>query len=173
MASLGFEATVRPADIDETARDGEGALDLVERLAREKVTALPVADDEIVLGADTVVIADDTILGKPVDDADARRMLQALSGGEHRVATGMAAKSTDGIVSIVDETSVRFRDLSDADIDWYLSRGEHLDKAGAYGIQGAASVFVESISGSYDTVVGLNRARLGELHPDLRPGVSS
>ncbi|MCU1357455.1 MAG: maf protein [Acidimicrobiales bacterium] len=179
---------VRPADIDETARDGEPAEELVQRLAVDKAQAVAAAADEadiVVLGADTVVVVDGRILGKPADAADAASMLRSLSGRTHEVLTGLAVVrrrsgaapqgadppghapgSTDGSAAValapaisvrteVVTTQVTFAAMSDAEVAWYVATGEPLDKAGAYGIQGSGGAFVTSITGSYDNVVGL------------------
>jgi len=150
---------VRPADIDESHRPAESPVELVERLAREKA-ARTVHPGELVLGADTVVVVDGEILGKPVDRPAAGAMLALLSGRRHDVVTGVAVAdrrrgSAVGIRSGTATTSVSFRTLTASEINAYVEGGEGLDKAGAYGIQGGGGAFVESISGRYDTVVGL------------------
>ena len=131
----------------------------MKRLAEAKARAVW-RDGEIVLGADTAVVIDKTILGKPADEDEARRMLRLLSGRIHRVLTGIAL--FDGTVARVDfeETMVHFRDLDDLEIADYAATGEPLDKAGAYGIQGAASKFVQRIEGCYFNVVGLPISRV-------------
>lgn len=160
---------MRPADVDETPRPGEPAVELVHRLALTKAEAgLDAASepDVVVLAADTVVVLDDAILGKPVHAADAAAMLARLSGRTHRVLTGVAvarrtAAPAEGLAPAqataveVEATEVTFVPLDPADIDWYVATGEPLDKAGAYGIQGVGGVFVSSIRGNYDNVVGL------------------
>lgn len=155
LAAAGIVVDVRPTDIDETPLLDEAPHMLVRRLARQKAEALGALDD-IVVAADTTVALGPLILNKPVDDDDARRMLRALSGRVHSVFTGWCARRAGhderhGVV----ETSVGFRQLSDADIDAYLATGEHRDKAGAYGIQGAAAVLVATVHGSLTNVIGL------------------
>ena len=150
-----FEAIT--AGIDETQQADEKPLDYVQRLAREKAEA--VADkleSGLVLGADTTVVVGDQLLGQPVDDADARRMLKLLSGKWHEVLTGVALVKVGG-QTIVDHerTRVRFVEMSEAEIDWYVSTGEPQGKAGAYGIQGKAALFIEQIEGDYFNIVGL------------------
>jgi septum formation protein len=152
--------TVRPVDLDESPLPGEAPRDYVLRLAVEKAAA---ASGELVLAADTTVVVDGEILGKPRDDDDARRMLRLLSGREHSVLTGIAL----GKAAEVDETLVRFAPLSEAEIDWYVATGEPRDKAGAYAIQGLGSLFVESVEGSYSNVVGLPIPRMYRLFARL------
>ena len=118
---------------------------------------------EVVVAADTSVALDTAILGKPVDHAAVRRMLRSLSGRTHRVHTAVAVAMNGRITSETVTTKVTFAELSNDDIDWYLSTGEHSDKAGAYGIQGAGGVFVESIDGSYSNVAGLPLAQTTAL----------
>ena len=151
---------IDPADIDETPVEGESADDLVVRLAMTK--AETIADrhpGRTVLGADTVVVVDGEILGKPIDLDDAAAMLRRLSGRTHQVMTGVAVVDSSRSVvtrgSICEITDVRFRELGDPMIDHYLASGEADDKAGAYGIQGRASLFVEGIVGNHQNVVGL------------------
>ena len=167
LKELGLDPIVRPADIDETPRLAEGAATYVERLAVEKGAAVGADAGEVVVSADTIVVLDGELLGKPVDDADARSMLKRLSGRTHEVMTGIAVRRGDDVQSFVETTVVHFAELSDADVDWYVGTGEPADKAGAYGIQGRGGAFVESIEGSYDNVIGLPRHRLRPLISDL------
>ena len=146
-------------DIDEKRFEGEGAVAYVERLAREKAeAAAPQRAGRLVLGADTVVVVDDQILGKPLDEGDARRMLRLLSGRWHEVLTGIALVRDGvepGLVVAHETTRVRFAQMTEAEVEWYVASGEPLDKAGAYAIQGRAALFIEEISGDYWNVVGL------------------
>ena len=157
LREAGILFRVAPAHIDEAVRVGESPEAYVERLAREKAEAVHTASPgAFVLGADTTVVVDDTILGKPVDGAEAARMLELLAGRSHRVLTGVALLGpADFTRAAVVSTNVTFSRLSDADIAWYVGTGEPLDKAGAYAIQGGASRFVERIDGSFSNVVGL------------------
>ena len=155
LAAAGIEFTVRCADIDETAHAGELPGDYCLRLAREKAFAVAGSPDEIVLGADTIVVLNGGIMGKPRDAANALRMLSALSGGQHEVTTGVCLRRGETTHSATETTTVRFAPLSEAEIAWYAASEEPLDKAGAYGIQGLASRFIERIEGSYSNVVGL------------------
>jgi nucleoside triphosphate pyrophosphatase len=154
LRAAGIEFTVRIADVDETILPGESPRDYVLRLSRAKALAVA-GEDEILLGADTTVLIEDEIAGKPVDLEDARRMLKALSGKWHEVLTGVTLLQGHKILSDVAVTRVKFSEMSEPEIDWYVSTGEPMDKAGAYGIQGYASRFVECIEGSYSNVVGL------------------
>jgi septum formation protein len=167
LTAAGIAFTVRAADIDETLRPGEGARDYVLRLAEEKASAVQRDEPEIVLAADTTVVVDSEIMGKPADQADAARMLAALSGRKHEVITGICLQGAGRNVLDIAVTIVWFSPLSDAEIRCYVASGEPMDKAGAYGIQGLASRFIERIEGSYSNVVGLPVGlvyrRLGEL----------
>lgn len=158
LAELGLAFTIRPPATDESPLPGEPPPDLVARLAREKAAAR-VEPGEVVLAADTVVVIDDEILGKPVDATDARSMLARLSGRDHQVFTGVALAIGTGagprIVSRVERTQVRIRAMSAVEIAAYVASGEPMDKAGAYAIQGWGAVFVEAIEGNYTNVVGL------------------
>jgi septum formation protein len=162
LEGLGVRFKVRPVDLDESPLPSEAPRDYVLRLAVEKAAAR-VEPGELVLAADTTVVVDGEILGKPRDDDDARRMLRLLAGREHAVLTGIAL----GKVAEVDETLVRFAPLSEAEIDWYVSTGEPRDKAGAYAIQGLGSLFVEAVEGSYSNVVGLPIPRMYRLFARL------
>jgi len=154
LRSAGIEFIVRIADVDETILSGESARAYVLRLARAKADAVA-GGNELVLGADTTVVIEDEIIGKPVDIEDARRMLRALSGKWHEVLTAVTLLRGDRALSDAALTRVKFSEMSEAEIGWYIATGEPMDKAGAYGIQGYASRFVERIEGSYSNVVGL------------------
>ena len=158
LRAVGWPFEVCAANVDETKKRREGAAAYVERLARAKAERIaPAYPARIVLGADTVVAVDDLVLGKPRDDEEARRMLRSLSGRWHEVLTGIALVRADAERSIVahEKTRVRFARMSDEEIDWYVSTGESMDKAGAYAVQGAAALFIEAIEGDYWNVVGL------------------
>jgi septum formation protein len=147
---------VRPAQVDESPRSGEAPVELVERLAREKATAVAGAG-ELVLAADTEVSIDGAVLGKPEDATDAARMLALLAGREHEVATGVAMLDADRrrLAAGVERSRVAFAPLSRREIDWYVATGEPMDKAGAYAIQGRGGLFVTAIAGNHANVVGL------------------
>jgi septum formation protein len=166
MALAGIEFTVVAADICEDALPGEKPSEHVIRLSREKANAVAQKTaGRFFIGADTVVVLDDTIMGKPADDADAFRMLTALSGRNHEVITGFTVFDTvSGIhLSRSVHTDVTFRTISEIEIRDYIATGCPMDKAGAYAIQGGAVHFVRSISGSYTNVVGLPMAELYEV----------
>jgi septum formation protein len=161
VAAAGIRFKTRAANVDETRRSNEPPAIYVERLARSK--ALEVAtlsagesdDTSLVLGADTTVVIGDEVAGKPIDAADAERMLRLLSGVWHEVLTGVAMVRGSVVRTEVVVTRVKFATLSDAEIRWYVASGEPDDKAGAYAIQGLASLFVEKVEGNYANVVGL------------------
>jgi len=162
LRSIGLDFTVHAADVDESGRHGESPTDYVDRVARAKAGAVVerLALDEAehgtcVLTADTTVDLDGEILAKPVDDDDARRMLSALSGRTHQVHTAVIGWSPGGLHSVTVTTDVTFAMLSEQEIEWYLSIGEHLDKAGAYGMQTAGGALVHRIDGSPSNVIGL------------------
>ena len=163
LTAAGVSFEVRAVDVDERPRDGEAAADYVARVAADKATACLATSDEAVLAADTVVVVDGVILGKPADDGDAARMLRLLSGRGHDVLTGVAVRRGGAVTVGVDTTAVVFAPLSDADIAWYVASGEPRDKAGAYAVQGLAARFVERIDGSYSNVVGLPIALVSRM----------
>jgi septum formation protein len=156
LTAAGIDHAVEAANVDETPRAGERPHAYAERLARAKASSIAERHPQaIVIGADTVVVVDDRILGKPVDAGDARRMLAQLSGREHAVLTAVAVACRGRLESSVAATSVWMRQIGAAEIDAYVATGEPMDKAGAYAIQGGAAAFVERISGDFDNVVGL------------------
>jgi len=158
LRELGVRFTIRPARVSEEIQPGEGPESVTLRLAREKAMAgSRPGVDELVLGADTLVVVGERVLGKPEDGREARAMLQELSGGDHWVITGLAVvRSLDNeCFAGTQRTRVRFRELTGLDIDVLVESGESRDKAGAYGIQGLASLVVEEIEGDYFNVVGL------------------
>ena len=166
LTALGVPFTVVVADADESSRATDPAA-LVEELALRKGCAVRELlreegrfESTLVIAADTVVSIDGEILGKPKDVADAERMLRLLSGRAHQVSSGIALLSGDRAVTAHETTEVRFAPLSDGDIARYLSSGESMDKAGAYGVQGLASVYIEGLCGDYFNVVGLPVHRL-------------
>ena len=154
LGAAGIEFTIRVADVDETVLAGETPSAYVLRLAQEKAQAVA-RPGELVLGADTTVVVGEVIAGKPEDAEDARRMLRLLSGTWHEVLTAVALVRDAQVLSRLAVTRVKFAPLSEAEIDWYLATHEPFDKAGAYGIQGYASRFIEQIEGNYANVVGL------------------
>lgn len=168
LRNAGIPFTVQPADINETPLAGESPRDCAERLAREKALAVfQSRPQQFVLGADTIVVIDDTILGKPRDTGDAARMLRMLSGRTHAVITGVCLvgeKVASGQWSVVSKaeaqtasetTLVTMCEISDEEIREYVATGEPMDKAGAYAIQGIAARWIPRIEGDYSNVVGL------------------
>jgi septum formation protein len=155
LTLAGFPFTVRARPVEEVRASGEDARDYVTRLARAKAEASYNDDDEIVLGADTVVVLDDRVLEKPHHAAGAKAMLRALSCREHVVLTGICLKYRDGTILDCESTRVSFIALDEREIDEYVASGEPMDKAGAYAIQGLASKFVDRIDGCYFNVMGL------------------
>ena len=155
LAKAGFAFRVRARPVEEVRREGEAARDYAVRLARAKAEAAWEGGEEIVLGADTVVVLGEAVLEKPRDASDARAMLAALSGREHTVITGICLRHTQGEIVDSDSTEVQFAELEAGEIEAYVASGEPMDKAGAYAIQGVASKFVERIEGCYFNVMGL------------------
>ena len=164
MAQIGVPHSVTGAHIDETARPGEAPRDYVVRMARQK--ALTVRDNGTrlpVLAADTTVVLDNVIYGKPRDRADGIAMLERLSGRTHDVLTAVAIADSRGVALRLSESTVRFRTLTLEECVAYWETGEPHDKAGGYAVQGAAAVFIESLSGSYSGVMGLPLFETAEL----------
>jgi septum formation protein len=168
LEQIGLAFIVESADLDELLQPNETPAKYVQRLAVEKAQAIfdrhrndedDSSDPLIVLGADTAVVLDGEVLGKPVDQADARRILELLSGRTHQVLTGIAAVSRTGMVSEVEITQVFFDLIDDKELVHYLMSGEPMDKAGAYGIQGYAARWIPRIEGCYFNVMGLPLAR--------------
>lgn len=158
LRAVGWPFEAEAADVDETLRAGESAARYVERLAREKAEAVAARRlFGLLLGADTTVVVDGEILAKPEDDEDARRMLRRLRGRWHEVLTGIALvrAETRQAITAHATTRVRCAPMTDAEIDWYVATGEPMDKAGAYGVQGHAALFIEAIDGDFWNVVGL------------------
>jgi septum formation protein len=165
---VGITHEVRPANLDESRRARETPRRYAERLAREKASAIARGGpDLITIGADTIVVVDRKILGKPVDTVDAARMLGLLSGREHTVITAVAVAHGKELRSAVEQVRVKFRRLSDEEIEAYIATGEPMDKAGAYGIQGYGATIVERVEGDYFAVMGLPLVRLVALLREL------
>lgn len=167
LAGLGMEFTVLVDSSPVVDLPGEEPSEMVKRLSMEKVKNVAVRTEEpsLVVGADTVVVLDGNILGKPKDRQDAEEMLRSLSGREHTVYTGVAVLDTaSGLAEgFAEATKVRFRPLSEEEITSYIQSGEPMDKAGGYGIQGKGALLVAGIDGDYFNVVGLPLCRLGKL----------
>ena len=161
--------TVRAADIDETMDETLPPYDEVARVSRLKAEATPRSAGDVVVAADTIVVCDGKVLGKPKDEADAAAMLRLLSGRDHQVMTGMTVLRGDSAVTCTEVTDIHFRPLSDREIENYVRTGEPMDKAGAYAIQGGAALFCEKMDGDYYNVVGLPVCRLGQILRRMAP----
>jgi septum formation protein len=165
---IGITHVVRPADIDESVLPGEAPVPHCERLARTKAATLAAqAPASVVIAADTIVVLDDTILGKPADVTEARATLARLSGRTHTVHTAIAVAHHGQTVSAVESVQVTFRPLTADEIAAYVATGEPMDKAGAYGIQGFGATIVDRIEGDYFSVMGLGLRRLVALLAEL------
>jgi len=165
---VGISHEVRPANIDETMRPREKPQRHAERLAREKASVVATRDQNLItIGADTIVVVNRKVLGKPTDADHAAAMLRQLSGRQHTVITAVAVSRGKKLRSAVEEVRVKFRKLRDDEIAAYIATGEPLDKAGAYGIQGFGATIVECVEGDYFAVMGLPLARLVGLLRDV------
>jgi septum formation protein len=168
LSALGLSFETRPADVDESLRDGEPAFEAAERLAREKASAVAGgAPDALVVAADTLVVLDGEALGKPKDRADARRTLSRLAGRSHEVVTGVALARAGRLVSGRDVTRVDFAPMTPGEVDAYVASGEPDDRAGSYAIQGIGGLFVARVEGSPSNVVGLPVRLLYTLASEL------
>ncbi|CAN5866294.1 Maf family protein [soil metagenome] len=165
LTSVGWQFEKYTADIDESELPGESPEIYVQRLAKTKAeTVARNFPGEIVLGADTTVVIDDRILGKPVDVEDARRMIEMLSGNWHEVLTGIALVKNGKSIVGLQSTNVKFVEMSGEEINFLVEKGEPLDKAGAYAVQAQAALFIEKIEGDYWNVVGLPLNLVYELY---------
>ena len=168
LTLIGIAHTVAPADIDESVLPGEVPREHAERLAREKASVIASREpNAVVIAADTIVVVDGDILGKPRDEAAAAIMLRRLAGRAHIVLTAVAVARGRQVVSGVEEVDVRFRELADDEIQRYIATREPMDKAGAYGIQGYGATIVERIDGDYFAVMGLALGRMVRLMASL------
>ena len=164
LTMIGWPFALGPIEVDESLRDGESAREYVARLAEAKARAsAAVHAHRPVLAADTTVVVDEDILAKPSDVEDGKRMLRLLQGRWHQVLTGITLLTETTVDVDVEMTEVRFAPMSEVEIDWYVSTGEPMDKAGAYAIQGKGSRFIEGIKGDYFNVMGLPVRLLYEL----------
>ncbi|MEO7369124.1 MAG: Maf family protein [Gemmatimonadaceae bacterium] len=168
LTLVGISYTVKPADVDESLRLDELPEAYAERLSRTKAEAIAESNrTSLVIGADTIVVIDDMVLGKPRDVGDAERMLGMLSGRSHTVMTAVAVSYLGTTVSSVELVDVTFRSINDDEIRRYVATGEPMDKAGAYGIQGYGATIVRRIDGDYFAVMGLSLVRLVALMAEL------
>ena len=171
LEKFGVPFLIRAADIDETMDPGKAPYDEVGRVSRLKALATPREEDDILIAADTIVVCEGKVLGKPRDEADAADMLRLLSGRDHQVMTGCTVLRGERSVTFTEVTDIHFRSLSDKEIARYVASKEPMDKAGSYGIQGGAALFCERMVGDYYNVMGLPVCRLGQVLKELAPEV--
>ena len=160
---------VRAADIDETMDPTKSPFDEVARVSRLKAVATSRENNDVVVAADTIVVCEGRVLGKPRSEEEAASMLHLLSGRDHQVMTGMTVMAGDCVQSFTEVTDIHFRELSDKEINAYVATGEPMDKAGAYGIQGGAALFCTRMVGDYYNVMGLPVCRLGQVLREMAP----
>lgn len=160
---------VHAADIDETMDPAASPAEETARVSFQKAQAVPRGEDDIVIAADTIVVCDGKILGKPRDEGEAREMLTLLSGRDHQVMTGCTVLRGEKRETFTEVTDLHFRPLTGQEIEGYVRTGEPMDKAGAYGIQGGAALFCERICGDYYNVMGLPVCRLGQTLKAIAP----
>ena len=163
LGLTGLDFMVRVADIDETMDPGKAPFDEVARVSRLKALAVSREPDDVVIAADTIVVCEGQVLGKPRDEEDAFRILSLLSGRHHEVMTGMTVLRGEEIVTHTEVTKIHFRDLHPEEVRAYIASGEPMDKAGAYGIQGGAALFADQMEGDYYNVMGLPVCRLAMI----------
>ena len=169
LGLFGIPFVIRVADIDETMDKEKAPYDEVARVSRAKALAVPREAGDIVIAADTIVVCEGKVLGKPHDEAEAVRMLTLLSGRDHQVMTGCTVLKDDRCETFTEVTDLHFRPLSGKEIEKYVQSGEPMDKAGAYGIQGGAALFCERMVGDYYNVMGLPVCRLGQTLRKIAP----
>ena len=163
--------TVRVSQADESMDPSLSPAEAVAAVSRRKAEAVEREADDLVIAADTIVVVDREILGKPRDEADASRMLHLLSGRDHQVMTGMTLLRGEKCLVCTEITNIHFRELTDREIDAYIATKEPMDKAGSYGIQGGAALFAERLVGDYYNVMGLPVCRLGQLLRQIAPEI--
>ena len=169
LEKFGVPFLIRAADIDETMDPGKSPCDEVGRVSRLKALATPRDPEDILIAADTIVVCEGKVLGKPRDASDAVAMLNLLSGRDHQVMTGCTVLRGEKSVTFTEVTDIHFRDLTQKEIEKYVASGEPMDKAGSYGIQGGAALFCERMVGDYYNVMGLPVCRLGQVLKELAP----
>ena len=169
LSLFGVPFIIRVADIDETMDPARSAFEEVGRVSRAKALAVAREEDDVVIAADTIVVCEDKVLGKPHSEAEAVAMLQLLSGRDHQVMTGCTVVKGEKIETFTEVTDLHFRDLNQKEIEKYVASGEPMDKAGAYGIQGGAALFCERLVGDYYNVMGLPVCRLGQVLKTVAP----
>lgn len=171
LSLFGIPFTVRAADIDETMDPEKPPFDEVARVSRSKALAVSRGKEDIVIAADTIVVCQGKVLGKPHSEAEAASMLRLLSGRDHQVMTGCTVLRGSIAETFTEVTDLHFRPLSRKEIDRYIATGEPMDKAGAYGIQGGAALFCERMVGDYYNVMGLPVCRLGQVLRKIAPEI--
>ena len=171
LGLFGIPFTVRVADIDETMVPGAAADTEVARISRLKALAVERNPEDLVIAADTIVVCDGHILGKPADEEAAKNMLRLLSGRDHQVMTGMTVLRGEHATVITEVTDLHFRPISEKEIADYVASGEPMDKAGSYGIQGGAALFCNRLEGDYYNVVGLPVCRLAQILKEMAPEI--
>ena len=163
--------TVRVADIDETMDPAKPPFQEVARVSRAKAEAVVRSEEDVVIAADTIVVCEGRVLGKPRSEEEAFSMLRLLSGRDHQVMTGMTVLRGDECIVCTEVTDIHFRPLTDREILAYIATGEPMDKAGSYGIQGGAALFAQRLEGDYYNVMGLPVCRLGQILTQIAPDV--
>ena len=171
LGLFGIPFTIRAADIDESMDAAKAPFDEVARVSRMKALAVPREEDDLVIAADTIVVCNGQVLGKPHSRQEAAAMLRLLSGRDHQVMTGCTLVRGDRAQTFTEVTDLHFRPLSEGEIARYVDSGEPMDKAGAYGIQGGAALFCEKIVGDYYNVMGLPVCRLGQALRSIAPEI--
>ena len=169
LSLFGIPFTVRAADIDETMDPEKPPFDEVARVSRLKALAVSRGEENIVIAADTIVVCQGKVLGKPHSEKEAAAMLRLLSGRDHQVMTGCTVVKGSSSETFTEITTLHFRPLTDGEIARYVASGEPMDKAGAYGIQGGAALFCRSLEGDYYNVMGLPLCRLGQALGRIAP----
>ena len=171
LTLLGHPFRVQVADVDETMEPGKDPYDQVALVSRRKALGIPREDTDVVVAADTIVVCQGQILGKPESEDRAVQMLRLLSGRDHQVMTGVTVLKGDTCLTHTEITDIHFRDLSDSEIRGYVASGEPMDKAGAYGIQGGAALFADGMRGDYYNVMGLPVCRLFLMLKEIAPEI--
>ena len=169
LSLFGIPFVIRVADIDETMDPDKAPFDEVARVSRCKAMAVDAQPGDVVIAADTIVVCEGKVLGKPKDKEEAARMLNLLSGRDHQVMTGCTVLRGGLAETFTDVTDLHFRPLGEKEIDRYIASGEPMDKAGAYGIQGGAALFCEKMNGDYYNVMGLPVCRLWQTLRRVAP----
>ena len=169
---FGVPFSIKVADIDETMDPVKAPFDEVARVSRKKALAIPRTADDVVIAADTIVVCENRVLGKPHSQAEAAEMLQLLSGRDHHVMTGCTVLRGEISETFTEVTDIHFRPLSEKEINRYVASGEPMDKAGAYGIQGGAALFCDRMVGDYYNVMGLPVCRLGQVLRQVAPEIT-